>query len=46
MVASVRPGHFLANHSKEAAMEELTWIGILLGLFAVTLLYVRLCENA
>jgi len=27
-------------------MEDLLWIGVMLGLFAVSLLYIRLCENA
>ena len=27
-------------------MEDLTWLAFMLGLLAVTLAYVRLCENA
>ncbi len=30
----------------EALMEDLLWIGVVLGLLAVTLGYVRLCDNA
>ena len=46
MVAPAPTVHVVANYSEEAAMEDLTWIGVMLGLFAVTLVYVRLCENA
>jgi hypothetical protein len=31
---------------QEALMEDLIWIAAMLGLLAVTLAYVRLCENA
>jgi hypothetical protein len=32
--------------SRETMMEDLLWIGVMFGLFAVSLLYIRLCENA
>ena len=31
---------------REGFMEDLTWIAVMLALFAATILYVRLCENA
>jgi len=27
-------------------MEDLLWIGVMVGLFAASLLYIRLCEEA
>ena len=30
----------------ELAMQDLLWIGLIVGLLAVTLAYVRLCDNA
>ena len=31
---------------RENMMDDLLWIGVMFGLFAVSLLYIRLCENA
>ena len=31
---------------REDQMQDILWIGLLLGLLAVTLAYVRLCDNA
>jgi hypothetical protein len=31
---------------REFLMEDLLWLGFILGLLAVTLAYVRLCDNA
>jgi len=32
--------------SREAVMDDLLWIAVMLGLLAVTLAYVRLCDAA
>ena len=34
------------SHNKEMQMEDLMWLGFIVGLLAVTLVYVRLCDNA
>ena len=39
-----RPRH--AANFKEMLMEDLMWLGFIVGLLAVTLIYVRLCDNA
>jgi hypothetical protein len=31
---------------KELLMEDLLWLGFIVGLLALTLVYVRLCDNA
>jgi hypothetical protein len=38
----------MASHSifHEDQMQDIVWIALLLGLLAVTLAYVRLCDNA
>jgi len=36
-----------AGDAKRAwAMQDLAWIGVMVGLLAATLAYVRLCDNA
>lgn len=38
--------HECLDRHREAAMENLTWIAIMLAMFAVTFIHVRLCDNA
>jgi hypothetical protein len=45
----LRPSVFTLSQCelcRETVMEDLLWIGVMFGLFAASLLYIRLCENA
>jgi hypothetical protein len=35
-----------AVHSGASDMQDLVWIGVILGLLGLSLAYIRLCDNA
>jgi hypothetical protein len=37
---------FLVVHSGASDMQDLVWIGVILGLLGLSLAYIRLCDNA
>jgi hypothetical protein len=38
--------HFAKRQRENGTMTDLMWLGVLAGLFLLTLLYIRLCEVA